>query len=149
MSERTSSAEQATTHNKPTGIVATVVPANERMAFLPKHFGNDMLHAESAVYESMTRLCRTYQGGYWEFVELSNGGCYLRLTTPGPLGIRVDGNGFGGEMSVDAASIVATLFALNALSWERSAAAFADQYYLLFDYAMQHEEKRKILGAID
>lgn len=149
MSECISSAEQATTHNKPTGILATVVPENQRMAFLPKHFGKDMLHAESAVYEAMMRLCRTYEGGYWNFIELSNGGCYLRLDTPGPLGVRVDGNGFSGEMSVDAASILATLFALNALSWERNDAAFTDQYYLLFDYALQHDEKRKILRAID
>lgn len=135
------------------GITARVVPDGERMNFLPKHFGRDCLVGESAIYSVMREICRTYNGGFWDFIELSNGGFYMRLCasdrSPESLAVSIPyGNDFACEMSYDAASIVATLHALSRLSFDYLPRA-ADQFHLLRDFASHHEERRKIFMAID
>ena len=72
-------------------IVATQVPEGYRLAFLPRHFGRHFMQVESSIFGHMRNLCPDYTGGYWEFFDLSNGGCYvsvwarhLELTGPAP-----------------------------------------------------------------
>jgi hypothetical protein len=80
------------------GIAARLVPDPERMGFLPKHFGSRRyLQGENAVYDWMRRLCPDYTGGFWDFVELSNGGFYMRPSKDSTyMHLRVDGNGLIG-----------------------------------------------------
>lgn len=131
------------------GIRCTTVPGDERLNFLPRVFGPRlMMRGEAAVFNWMSELCREYRGGFWDFVDLSNGGFYMRLVTDKPLAIRVDGNGFDEAMSADAASIVASLFAINDLLF-KGADHLHDAYYQLRDFAMEHPEGRQILQAID
>ncbi len=135
---------------RPGQISASVVPDHARMAFLPRVFGARH-HAigESAVFNWMKSLCPAYSGGFWDFVDLSNGGFYLRLRTDKPqLDLRVEGNGYEGELSPDAASIVATMFAVNELVWG-GADHLDEAFYKLREYAIQHPEASRILGAID
>lgn len=134
-------------------IQASLVPEHQRMDFLPRHFGRrHLLVGEAHVYGWMDRLCTTQRGGYWEFYELSNGGFYLAprpLPEQAPhLHLRVDGNGFDGDMSVDAAGIVATLFALNYMMFG-GASDLTQAYEQLLDYAAQHPESALIDAAID
>lgn len=130
-------------------IVATLVPDHLRLRFLLKHFGAHMMRAESAVYDSMRALCSTYNGGFWNFIELSNGGFYLQLQGDQKLTLSVSmGNDFSGELSRDAASITANLFALNQLT-HQGLERFVDPYYWLRDYAAQHPERVEIFDAID
>ena len=133
----------------PSPIAATVVPDSRRMQFLPKHFGAEMMVAEATVYDFMRALCRSYSGGYWNFIEISNGGFYMQLHGEGLLPISVSmGNDYSGEMSHDAASITVTLFALNRLV-HRGLDRFDDAYYLLLDFAAHHPERTEIFNAID
>jgi hypothetical protein len=134
----------------PGHITATTVPGPSRGAFLSRVFGpRHVIVGESAVFSWMKTLCPAYSGGFWDFVDLSNGGFYLRLQTDVPsLLVRVDGNGFEGELSPDAASIVATLFAINQLLFS-GAEHLDDAFYKLRDYALQHPEARHIVTAID
>lgn len=137
------------TPSEPGRIVATEVPFERRPQFLPKRFGPALLPCgEMLVYGWMQRLCDSYRGGLWRFVELSNGGFYMAPNLPGPFHLRVDGNGFSGELSADAAGIVASMFALNQLACDGHG-QFDDAYYLLMDFACQHAEHRSILKAID
>lgn len=131
-------------------ITATVVPDHARMAFLPRVFGSRHYPAgESAVFDWMKALCPAYSGGFWDFVDLSNGGFYLRLRTDkAHFDVFVDGSGFEGRLSPDAASIVATMFAINQLLWG-GADHLDGAFYKLREYAMEHAEARQILGAID
>lgn len=129
-------------------ILAKVIPGDERLQFLPRVFGRRYMQGQTAVFNWMHCLCRDYKGGYWDFVDLSNGGFYLRLVSDEPLAMYVDGNGFDGAMSADAASIVACLFAINELLFD-GADELTDAYYALRDYAVQHPERRSILHAID
>jgi hypothetical protein len=60
------------------------------------------------------------------------------------LEIEVDGNGFRGELSADAAGIVATLFALGQLAAEAADTdagdALIDRYHFLRGFAASHAE---------
>lgn len=103
----------------------------------------------------MARLSQDYKGGLWHFYELSNGGFYLAPNKTERMRVEVDGNGFDGAMSADAAGIVATLFALNhlvALVYEEGGPELdklSDHYYFLRDFALGHPEAVTILRAID
>lgn len=146
------------------GVVASLVADSARPGFLPKHFGSrHYLKGENAVYNWMGALCPSYRGGYWEFLELSNGSFYMRptdcqprafppgapsATLPHRMLVRVESNGFEGDVSADAAGIIATLFALNYLACG-GAEELADKYYALREFALDHPESVSILGAID
>lgn len=150
MSPAPSSTALPASSGKPGQITASTVPGYARMAFLPRAFGpRHVIVGESAVFNWMKSLCPTYSGGFWDFVDLSNGGFYLRLQTDTPsFLLRVDGNGFEGELTPDAASIVATLFAINELLFT-GAAHLDDAFYKLREFALQHAEARHIVSAID
>ena len=61
-----------------------------------------------------------------------------------------DGNGFEGEVSSDAAGIIATLFTLSHMSMAfRGADHLAEHYHRLLDFAAEHEDSRMIFAAID
>ncbi|WP_175684586.1 antirestriction protein [Burkholderia anthina] len=130
-------------------ITATIVPDERRMEILPRYFGKHMIRAEVAVYTAMSSLCATYHGGFWDYVELSNGAFYMAPRLSDPLPITCDGNGYDGEMSSDAAGIVATLFALNAMAWSAEEARFTDMYHELLAFVPSHAEAREIFAAID
>lgn len=126
-----------------------VTNEQERLELLPRHFGGHMLTVEHAVYSFMRQLAGNYAGGFWKFFELSNGGVYLAPSREATFKIGVEGNGFSGEMSADAAGITACLFALSHLSFEISNDSIADHYHLLLEFAAEHAEASAILSAID
>jgi hypothetical protein len=135
-------------------IIARRVAAHRRMAFTPKYFGKHrMLHGEGFAYQWMRRLCRPYQGAYWHFYELSNGGFYMAPDLSGPLRIEVPGNGYRGDLSADATGIVVTLFALSQLMdcthGQDDCETFIERFHRLRDFAAQHAEADAILAAID
>jgi hypothetical protein len=139
-------------------VTATAVPVVKRLGFLPKLFGPKlMMRAEALLYTYAGRLAPdTYNGGVWEFYLLSNGGGYAAPIVPARLNVNVDGNGFEGDMSNDAAGIVFTLFVLNQLAHECAARRqtdlaekMVDHWEQLRDFAAQHAERRAIYRAID
>lgn len=130
-------------------IVARDIPAHERLAILPRHFGRHMLTVEQAIYAFMRRLAPEYTGGYWHYVELSNGGFYMAPAQEEPFSICVDGNGYEGTMSAPAAGITACLFALSHLSFRLEHESIVTHFHSLRDYALIHAEAGAILAAID
>jgi hypothetical protein len=129
-------------------IQAHQVPDEARVETLPRHFGRHMLAVESAVYGFMRRLAQDYSGGYWHFYELSNGGFYMAPEYE-PLVLRVEGNGYTGRMSAEAAGITACLFAFSHLSFRVADEVISNHYYQLRDFALEHPEAGAILAAID
>jgi hypothetical protein len=119
------------------------------MNTLPRYFGRQLMMGEALVYQSLQSVCDAYSGGLWDFFELSSGGFYMTPRLEGPLRIQCDGNGFDGEMSCDAAGIVACLMAFNALAWQTREAHFGELFYQLRDFATQHAEAASIFAAID
>ena len=119
-----------------------------RLQVLPQHFGRHMLAFESAVYVFAHQLSPEYEGGYWHFNELGNGGFYMAPSV-GPLHLIVEGNGFEGMLSADAAGITLCLFACSHLSFRFPDAAFSQHYYWWRDFACEHPEHSLIAAAID
>lgn len=130
-------------------ITAQRVPEHARMDCLPKHFGAQLIWVvEQSVYNQLADLAPAYSGGYWHYYELSNGGFYMAPDIE-PLRVCVAGNGFDGCVSADAAGIIACLFAFSHIACARDSAVLADHYHWLRDFAAEHAEASRILGAID
>ena len=130
-------------------ITATQVPAHQRLRFLPRHFGRYLMTVEGRIYDQMGELAAGYTGGYWEMMELSNGGGYL-FPTGEPLLIEQPSNDFRGTVSADAAGIIVTLYVLSAMSFQYAEVPlFADHFHWLRAFAIEHAEAAQILAAID
>ena len=138
-----------------TPVTASLVSDDARLDFLPFYFGPRlMMRAEALVYGWMGRLSKDYTGAYWHYYTLSNGGFYLAPAYDGQMRVEVAGNWFEGELSADAAGIVATLFALSQIAAEAQAKgldadALIDRYHFLRDFAAEHAEGPAIFRAID
>ena len=149
--------ESAADNGQDQTITATQVPEHQRLNFLPRVFGPRLaLLGESAVFDWMGHLCPDYSGGYWQFFDLSNGGFFMALdegscptseSTP-LLRISVEGNGYTGTLSAEAAGVLVTLFALNHLLFAGHH-GLIDAYDALTDFARQHPEVRAITRALD
>lgn len=139
---------------EPTAVVANLVAEGDRLSFLPTFFGQHlMMRGETLVFNWLDRLSEDYNGGYWHFYRLSNGGFYLAPDSDKSMRISVEGNGFDGEMSADAAGIVATFFALSqltgAVQGTEAGDTLIDRYFFLRDFAAEHVEAGLIFRAID
>lgn len=130
-------------------ITANLLPEESRMGFLPAFFGQAMMIGEGLVYCWMRNLSEDYQGGYWDYFKLSNGGFYMAPRTSKKFRVLVAGNYFEGELSADAAGIVATLYALCELANRTASDRIVDLYHLLRDYAGEHPDAGQIFAAID
>ena len=130
-------------------IQATLVQENQRLSFLPKHFGNRMMVAERGIFNALRKLCSDYNGAFWNYYELSNGGFYMAPCLDEKLTMFVEGNGYEGILSADAAGIVATLCVINELCWVDQSEKMINHYYLLRDFAAEHSEANEIYAAID
>lgn len=138
------------TSNVPSLVTAALVPEANRLNFLPRHFGRLMMVVEREVFTQMRDLCESYSGGFFDFYDLSNGGCFMALSQSEPLKIEVLGNGYAGTLSAEAAGIVVTLFALNRLSFRfPHLECLAERFYQLREFASDHPEAGEIFAAID
>ncbi|WP_193059440.1 antirestriction protein [Halomonas sp. 3A7M] len=124
-----------------TKITASIVPKAQRSTLLPKPLELEIQHA-------MRMICEDYQGGSWEFYELSDRqAAYIAPGRDELLSIKVAGAFYEGSMTADAAGITATLIALNKLANTTRLSRFANQYHALRMFACTHPEQHKILIA--
>lgn len=130
-------------------VTATVVPLSRRTQALPRVFGRHMLRFERLAFFWAERISDSYDGGLWEFYDLSNGGFYMAPTGSARMHVSVEGNGFEGHLSRDAFGIVASLFAINYMVNGGGDDRLIDLYHQLRDFAAAHAEAAAIFGAID
>ena len=121
------------------------------MEFLPGLFGHKlMLLGERTVYQLMSWLApEDYTGGMWRFHEQGRQPLFLSPDTEKRFRISCETNGYQGEVSTEAAGIIATLFALSHLSFRHEADQLADAYARLYAFAGDHAEAGEIFSAID
>ena len=133
-------------------IIRTTVPVQQRLSHTAKRFGLDFpVQLEPTVYAFADRLAETYNGGYWEFYTLSNGGFYMAPKTDDPFSVSCE-NGYEGELSADALGITVCLYAYSHLSFSHQpsfAQRCAQHYHWLRDYMMEHREAGSMLAAVD
>lgn len=129
---------------------ATLVPEDRRLNFLPTLFGLSwLIVAENTLYSLMDRLSPDYGGGSWNFYELDGKPLYLAPDSQSRFRMSWPDNGYQGEVSADAAGIIATLFALSHLSFRFMDDRFSEGFARLYDYAARHPEASEIFEAID
>lgn len=131
--------------------LATLVPESRRTEFLPGLFGRKlMLVGERTVYQFMSWLAPDdYTGGMWRFHEQGGQPLFLSPETDKRFRICCETNGYQGEVSAEAAGIIATLFALSHLSFQHESDVLADAYLRLYAFAGDHPEAGEIFKAID
>ena len=132
------------------GITVQLVADERRLSILPKYAGTrNMAKLEAAIFHTMREYCSAYQGGYWYMYELSNGAFYMAPGRDEILPMFCGSNYYEGEMSADAAGIVACLVAFNKMAWHTQEPRFIDLFYALRHFAAYHEESAEIFRAID
>lgn len=131
--------------------LATLVPDHRRETFLPTLFGlQRLILAENMLYNLMGWLSpQDYGGGLWDFYEHEGKPLYLVPTSQPRYRIVCDTNGYEGEVSADAAGIIATLFTFSHLSFKYQSDLLAEGYGRLYAYAADHPEAAEIFQAID
>lgn len=133
-------------------VVAYPVPEDERLEHIAHTFGARFpLQIEPLIYVLTAELAPTYNGGYWEFYALSNGGFYMAPSSDDDFAVICE-NGFVGTLSPEALGITASLYAYSHLSFsgnEELAQMCAEQYHLLRELIMDHPEAGAILKAAD
>ena len=135
-----------------TTIARRPVPAHERSDYTDRLFGLHFpMQLEPYIFSVASELSPDYRGGYWEFVELGNGGFYMAPHGDDPFAVCCP-NGYEGELSADAFGITVCLYAYSRLSFvaeSRIAEVYARHYHLLREFMMAHAEVGAILAAID
>lgn len=130
-------------------ITATKVADDARENFFVNYLDQYFLLGELAIYNVLSSLSEDYNGGYWEFYDLSNGGFYIAPITTKNFRIECTGNYYSGTLSADASGIVATLYALNDLACRTENEKIIDLFHALRDFVDTHAEAGKIFQAID
>jgi hypothetical protein len=135
-------------------IIATLVPDEHRLDFLPRHLGTPLcIKVEGLIFWTLDKASPDYAGGFWEFYDLTNGGFYIAPQTKNWFRMRWDDNGFEGNMSAPAAGIAVTLMALGTMSFAESSQhhvqRLSRKFHLLRDFAMEHAEANGIIGFVD
>lgn len=137
-------------------ITATVVDEAKRLEMLPKYFKSLMGIVEHKCYRMADFLSTEYEGAYWEFVELSNGGFFMYPAVSGEK-IKIDadvGMIYGEqEMSQVGFGLVVALFTYShlaeAMTEDNRRNMLLQQYHKVMEYAREHEDFWLILKAID
>lgn len=130
-------------------IVASLVadPA-ARLDCLPAIAGARCVVLESTIYDFMQTLCPHYDGGYWYFYRLSNGGFYMAPGSEDMFTLSSP-NGFVQQVSADTAGVVACAFAYSHLSFYGDGQRFARAYHQLAAYIWQRADVAVIQAALD
>ncbi len=135
-----------------TPITRQQVPEKLRIRHTASLFGVHFpLNLEPCVYAITRNIAPAYQGDYWEFYTLSNGGFYMAPHSEQLYSLNCD-NGFEGQLSADALGITACLYTYSLMSFsdlKGFAEICAEHYQLLREYMFAHIEATNILRAID
>lgn len=138
--------------NDNVAVFRSRVETSNRVRVASELFGYDFsLKIEPAVFSIADAQAINYNGGYWDFYTLSNGGFYMAPKSTDRY-LMACPNQYEGELSGDALGIVACLTAYSHLSFSQRpgfAELCANHYHLLRDYISVHPEATEIYRATD
>ncbi|MEQ4924160.1 antirestriction protein [Proteus hauseri] len=133
-------------------IAITFVPDEQRLDFWVTHFGGIKGWAtfEVVTFTTMGQFCEAYNGGYWEYCTLSNGGAFIYPdVAKEALTLFNMHNGNEAQVSCEAAGIAVCLILYSIWSFQTKNEVMCDRFYQLRDYALQHSESAAIFHLID
>ena len=135
-----------------TTITRKLVSNNQRIKHTADIFGIRFpVNIEPAIYSIAGNIAAEYDGAYWEFYSLSNGGFYMAPSLDKLYAVSCI-NGYEGKLTADALGIMACLYAYSHLSFSSNqvfAEMCANHYHWLRAYMLEHKEASAILSAID
>ena len=131
------------------------VEESDRLSFMPYLFGTDFMLAELQVYALAKKWMPEYEGGFWHFIRLPEGGGYM-MPDCGRVHLVSSENWFDRTVSADAAGIILTSLAINrrlAAHHDISNPALTRLYMLrdaqLWNHITFHPECSAIYAALD
>lgn len=134
-----------------TQIMRIEVPQARRTEVVSSIFGLHFpLSIEPYIYNLASSMSQQYQGGYWEFYQLSNGGFYMGLAD-GVYPVCCH-NGYAGSLTGDALGIVVCMYAFSHFSFSDNdilSRRCGSLYHQLRDFAARHTEFMSICRATD
>lgn len=129
-----------------------------RPYFLPKMLQNSpslLMFFENIAFKNAYELCKEYDGGYWEFVELDNGAFFIYPDFGGVKPCSCAENWANGELDGRTLGVICTMLALNQMSWmfyekDIKSAAIANRlYFQLRDWVYRDETTDAIAKVSD
>ena len=141
-------------NDNPTPVTRHLVPESQRMAVVADLFDIHFpLRLEPVIYGITREMTQgQYQGGYWLFYTLENGGFYMSPDDNNRIfNVRCN-NHWQGTLSADALGVVSCLYAYSHLSFSRYkdfGQLCGRHFHQLREYVIDHAEAAAILGAID
>lgn len=126
-----------------------VANATERLQCLPEDAGREHVVLEHTVYDMLSMMSEDYDGGFWEYFRLSNGGFYMAPNTTKSFRLLGPNNGFKGEVCANTAGIIASAMAYSHLSFRHLGECFARAYELLSCFIFMHCDAGTIRAALD
>lgn len=132
-------------------ITRQLIAEDQRVNHTAALFGLGFpLKLEPFVFFMADTVFEDYDGGYWHFYALSNGGFFMAPSADAGFKVSCE-NGFQGTLSAEAFGIVCCLYAYSHLSFGDGAFAqtCAEHYHLLREYVFNHPEEGQIWRAID
>ena len=136
-------------------ITARYISENARMNFMPAAFRGAFFSADHFIQSFLNRYAKDSQGGYWEYLQASNGAFFMEA--PQPLWLSLP-NYFEGECSAREVGIIVCLYAYSyfcGLAYEEGKAelneTMANRYHLLREYVntLENESQNRIYRASD
>jgi len=132
-------------------ISSVVVAEENRVQHTAELFGiHFQMRLEPTIFD-MAGMAAEYNGGYWEFYAMSNGGFYMAPSIETRFHLSCP-NGNDVELSADALGIVCCLYAYSLLSFDQIAVfseTCAEHYHLLREFMLEHADAGAMLRAID
>lgn len=133
-------------------IYAMPVPEHRRVECTARRFGGRFSFSlEPTIYGWASRLADSYDGGYWDFNCLSNGGFFIAPAADRSFEVAAP-NGYSGRLTAEALGIAACLYAYSHGSFGEDADladACAVHYHQLREYALQHPAAGSLMAVID
>ena len=134
-----------------TNVTADLVLSENRLAIVDELFGAAFpMRIEPFVYQVSGHISNDYNGGYWDYFQLSNGG-FLMIPPSDDYYCLCD-NGFEGMVSAEVLGASACMYAYSHLSFSddrRLSELCTKHYYLLRDYIPEMGEVDQILAMTD
>ena len=131
------------------------VEESDRLSFLPYMFGIDFMLAELQVYALAKKWMPEYDGGFWYFIRLPEGGGYM-MPDCGRVHMVSTENWFDRTVSAEAAGIILTSLAITrrcATHHECGHVALTHLFMLrdaqIWNHITLHPECNAIYAALD
>ena len=134
-------------------INKTQCAIGQRLYFLPHYLGRAHEVFQNRLFYLAKQLLKPYDGGYWEFYHLGNGGFVMALDDDDTITVNSP-NGSSAAVDAEAASIVVCLMTLSDLSFNLQTDSdelhkVVTSFHALREFALEHPNSNTILKLVD